>query len=533
MEGLMLARVLRELSEGLPAQTLGWVFPDETTAALLLEGMPAGTGNLVLSYRPPQPVVYFSRERLRGEPHNPFQQMVMNKVRGDLLRVEQLKLDRVFQLHFAGEEGFVSVPPARLLFEVTGRNANLLILEEGEGFSGRILHAAREITPARNRFRTTRSGGQYMTPPPYDKLDPRTLTEMQAQVAGLATLPPVQWREQVDGLGPLLSAELARRAQAEAGAEVKSEDKVNAVQPSLNATLVALRALVDDPSVSEGVMTDGAREAARSEKASQLRKELVGPLAKRLTLLTNQLSDVTRAEEGIELAAQERTEADILMAYSHSVPAGVAEATLPDLTGAGEVRLELDPLLSAVQNAEKRYARARRREDIYERLAEREPKLREEYAEAAARVQALETATLAELEALAAQLETEKPEKVPYGLRFTLPSGLTALVGRNNKENATLTHRLGRSMDYWFHAQGYAGSHVLVRTGSAGRELSPPDILYAAQLAAAHSKARGSSNVPVDYTRIKHVWRPKGAAAGKVNYTGQKTVFVDGDLPEE
>lgn len=519
MEGLMLAQVLRELKGGLPARALGWAFPDETTAALLLEGMPAGTGNLVLGYRPPQPVMYFSRERLRGEPHNPFQQMIAAKVRGDLLRAEQLKLDRVVLLHFAGEEGFVTVPPVRLLFEVTGRNANLLILEEGEGFAGRILHAAREITPARNRYRTTRSGGPYTPPPPYEKLDPRTLTAEQVQASGLDTLPLSRWRERVDGLGPLLSAELVRRA---GGEEVPPAQAVS-----------ALHSLAADPSVSEGAMTEGARAAARAEKAAVLRRELLGPLEKRLTLLENQLADVTRAEEGLELAAAERTEADILMAYSHGVPAGAATVTLPDLSGAGEVSIALDPLLSAVQNAEKRYARARRREDIYERLAEREPRLRAEYAEAQARVQALGAASLGELEALAVQLSQEKPEKVPYGLRFTLPSGLTALVGRNNKENATLTHRIGRSMDYWFHAQGYAGSHVLVRTGSAGRELSPPDILYAAQLAAAHSKARGSSNVPVDYTRIKHVWRPRGAAAGKVNYTGQKTVFVDGTLPED
>ncbi|WP_230290160.1 NFACT family protein, partial [Deinococcus sp. 14RED07] len=157
MEGLMLARVLRDLRGHLPLRTLGWVFPDETTAALLLELPGQGRTNLVLSYRPPQPVVFLSRERLRGDPRSPFQRFLANRVRGDLLAAEQLKLDRVIALHFSGETGFVDQPPTRLLFEVTGRNANLLVLDAGEGFGGRIVMAAREITNSRNRFRTIRA----------------------------------------------------------------------------------------------------------------------------------------------------------------------------------------------------------------------------------------------------------------------------------------------------------------------------------------------------------------------------------------
>lgn len=515
MEGLMLARVLGDLAPHLPARTLGWAFPDETTAALLLDGV----GNLVLSYRPPQPVVFVSRERLRGEPHNGFQRYLSARVRGDLTGAEQLKLDRVFALHFAGEEGFVPQPPTRLLFEVTGRNANVLVLEPGEGFSGRILIAAREITGSRNRFRTVRSGGQYTPPPPYDKLDPRTLTEEEAR--SLADLPVLRWRERLDGLGPLLAAELVRRAGVAPG---------EAPGDCWPQVLAAVESLVADPSVSEGVMEGGAREAARLEKAAALRKALREPLDKRVTLLGNQLADVGRAEAGLDAAAQDRTEADLLMAYAHTVGPGAASALLPAFDGSGEVPVALDPSLSAVQNAEKRYARARRREEVYERLAEREPGLRSELGEASARLTHLDTATLEELEALSATLQQERPGKSPYGMRFSTPGGFEVLVGRNNKENAALTHRLGRSLDHWFHAQGYPGSHVLVRSG--GRDLDLPDILYAARLAAAHSKARGSSNVPVDYTRIKHVWRPRGAPAGQVHYTDQKTVFVDGTLPE-
>ncbi|MGI8747645.1 MAG: NFACT RNA binding domain-containing protein, partial [Deinococcus sp.] len=118
----------------------------------------------------------------------------------------------------------------------------------------------------------------------------------------------------------------------------------------------------------------------------------------------------------------------------------------------------------------------------------------------------------------------------PFGIRYRAPCGHEVLVGRNNKENALLTHRLGRSSDYWFHVQGFPGSHVLVRSG--GQDLQTPDILFAAGLAAYHSKARQSGNVAVDYTRVKQVWRPKGAAAGQVHYSQQKTVYVDPERPE-
>lgn len=538
MEGLMLAQLLRKLAPALPARHMGWAFPDETTAALLLEGIVlevsegsgqgtgsatesatgSSAGNLVLTYRPPQSVVYLTSDRLRGEPRNPFQRFLHNRVRGQVLRVEQLKLDRVFALHFGPSEGFVHQPAARLIFEVTGRNANVLVLEAGEGFAGKITLAAREITGNRNRFRTVRSGGLYTPPPPYEKFDPRQMTEAEARE--LADVPLHKWMGKIDGLGPLLSAELARRA----GLEPRQAPKERWTE-----AFGALKSLVDDPSVSEGILSSGAKTAARTERVGQLRKMLREPLQKRLTQLSHQLDDVKRAEQALERVQQERQEADLLMAYAHSVPTGAAQVSLPLFDGSGEQRLELEPQLSARQNAEKRYKRARRREEVYLRLAEREDKLRHNWEQLKQQLEHLEDASLRELESEWEKITTAwKSEQANkhYGWQRRTPAGHTVLIGRNNKENALLTHRIARSMDWWFHAQGYPGSHVIVRSG--GRTLDLPDILYVAQLAAFHSKARGSGNVAVDYTRIKHVWRPRGAAAGQVHYTDQKTVFVDG-----
>lgn len=269
--------------------------------------------------------------------------------------------------------------------------------------------AAREITGSRNRFRTIRTVDRTRRRP-YEKLDPRTLSADQARE--LAGVPIGRWRERLDGLGPLLSAELARRA------DLSPDQPPGERWPE---ALAAVQAVTLDPTVSEGVMEGGAREAARSEKAANLRKALREPLEKRVTLLRNQLADVTRAEAGLTDAAQDREEADLLMAYAHTVTPGASSVLLSAFDGSGERPVALEPNLSAVQNAEKRYTRARRREDVYLRLAEREGPLRAELTEAEDRVRDLDLAPLEQLSALAAQVQSEKPEKSPYGTRFVTP----------------------------------------------------------------------------------------------------------------
>ena len=78
--------------------------------------------------------------------------------------------------------------------------------------------------------------------------------------------------------------------------------------------------------------------------------------------------------------------------------------------------------------------------------------------------------------------------------------------------------------DIWFHTKDIPGSHTVVIT--EGREVSEQAIMEAAQIAAYFSKAKDSSQVPVDYTLIRRVNKPQGAKPGKVIYTEQKTVYV-------
>ncbi len=103
------------------------------------------------------------------------------------------------------------------------------------------------------------------------------------------------------------------------------------------------------------------------------------------------------------------------------------------------------------------------------------------------------------------------------------------LVGRNNKENDYLTFKLAGNKDLWLHTKDIPGSHVIVE--SAGAELDEASIWEAAAIAAYHSKARTSENVPVDYVPIKFVKKPSGAKPGMVIFTNNRTVYVTPKLP--
>ena len=105
------------------------------------------------------------------------------------------------------------------------------------------------------------------------------------------------------------------------------------------------------------------------------------------------------------------------------------------------------------------------------------------------------------------------------------------LVGRNNRQNDQLTLKTAAKTDMWLHTKEIHGSHVIIR--AEGREVSDTAIFEAARLAAYHSKAKESANVPVDYTFVKFVSKPSGAKPGMVIYVNQKTVVVDPGLISE
>ena len=101
--------------------------------------------------------------------------------------------------------------------------------------------------------------------------------------------------------------------------------------------------------------------------------------------------------------------------------------------------------------------------------------------------------------------------------------GYKVYVGRNNKENDWLTLSFANKTDIWFHTKDIHGSHVILR---AGNNVSNEVLVKCAEIAAKHSKAKDSSNVPVDYCKVQYVKKPNGAKPGMVIFTNNKTLNV-------
>lgn len=102
--------------------------------------------------------------------------------------------------------------------------------------------------------------------------------------------------------------------------------------------------------------------------------------------------------------------------------------------------------------------------------------------------------------------------------------GFILYVGKNNKQNDYITTKLGKNEDLWFHTKDIRGSHCLLKCNN--QKVSENTILACSQIAAYHSKAKLSSNVPVDYCFIKNVKKPSNSKPGMVIYTNQKTLYV-------
>lgn len=110
--------------------------------------------------------------------------------------------------------------------------------------------------------------------------------------------------------------------------------------------------------------------------------------------------------------------------------------------------------------------------------------------------------------------------------RFVSPDGMVVLVGRSAADNDVLSLRLAAPQDFWLHVAADSGSHVVVRNPERLDRLPKETRLFAAGLAAGHSKLARGGRVAVHLCRAGEVSKPRGYPPGKVQLERYETVHA-------
>ena len=202
-----------------------------------------------------------------------------------------------------------------------------------------------------------------------------------------------------------------------------------------------------------------------------------------------------------------------------------------------EIEIPLDKKVPPQVNMEKYFRKAkklRRGLKVIERNMERAEKRFAPLNEQIVAVEGVEN--LDDLEACVSAhrikvplIETRRPQKkkrLPSPFRYFISrTGLKIYVGRSNQENDRLTMSFGKGSDFWCHADGYPGSHVLVPLPK-NTEIDHQTFLDAVNLALYHSKAKNSGAGDILYTERRYVSKTKGLSPGKVNVSRHKVIHV-------
>ncbi len=575
LDGALLSCLRQEIWDALPDARIDKIHQPAREDLLIALRFKGGNRKLYLSAGANSPRIHFIEEAPENPPQPPMFCMLLRKrlTGGRLIAIRQEGLERALYLDFDCINELGDPVRLTLAVEIMGRHSNIILIGE----DGRIIDAIKRVDPAMSSVRPILPGLPYEVPPaPTGRYD-LTVHTPDAITAALrdGRDGPLSKALQsvVTGLSPLSCREIAYRATAGQDTPVGAmtprewEKLTDCLTRTCDAILTGERRvpyLVTrsdgtplefsfQPIIQYGLEAVGREmdtfshllESFYAKRAAAERMRVKGHDL--LRVLTSATERVTRKlnVQRQELAAAENRETlrlygDLINANMHLIPAGAATAELINYydENCAPITVPLDPALSAAANAQKYYKDYRRAQTAQRMLTQRIAAGQQEQVYLESVFDALSRATTTrELEELRTELETEgylrrqrgkqKPPPAMKPLTFRSDDGFTIYVGRNNLENDRLTLRTAKGSDYWLHTKNIPGSHVIV----VCEGVTPPDrtLEQAAVLAATHSKAADSVQVPVDYALAKFVKKPSGAKPGMVIYTDNRTAYVNPD----
>lgn len=574
-DGITIACMVHELTNKLVGGRITKISQPEKEEVLFTVKNLNGQHRLFISASASLPLIYLTEENKPAPLTAPNFCMVLRKYLqgGRIVSVTQPGLERVIQIRVEHLDEMGDTCIRVLCFELMGKYSNLILCDD----NSMILDSLKHVSAVMSSVREVLPQREYFIPVTIEKKDAlqTDFAQFQALSKQFRQEPYKLIYQSYTGISPFIAREICNRAEVDDRimAGDLTQEQVKRLYQSFCTVTDAIKRkdflpcmILEHGRVKEYAVMDllsypsedkkyydsvsrllydfyayKNKEDVMRQKSLSLRKTVQTILErdyKKLDLQKKQLKDASERETY-------KLYGELLNAYGYQLKDGSKEALVFNYYTNEEIKIPLDETLSIKENAVRFF-------DKYGKMKRTEEALTVQTKENEAEISYLESiqtflqiaSTREDLMQIRAELAErgfikknyeKKQRKISHKpLHYVMMDEYDIYVGKNNLQNEEVTFKLASGNDWWFHAKGVPGSHVIVkaRSKNPATEWDMPDEIFeaAAALAAYYSKNGTQEKAEVDYIRKKHVKRPGGGDVGLVIYHTNFSMMIETNL---
>ncbi len=573
LDGVAVAGIVSELNQKLTGGRIDKIYQPLADEIIFTLRNGGENYKVLVSANSSHPRMHITQIQKENPMQPPMFCMVMRKyiAGGKITNIYQPDFERmiIIEVESANELGEKTIK--KMILEIMGKHSNFIIVDE----NNKILDAIKRVSHDKSSVREVLPAKQYSFPPSQQKQNPIFVTKQQLfsllqKQSGVKIQQALY--QSYTGISPIFASEICFRAYTEPSSfwEELREEQKEALFSVFSSVVEQIKsqsffyAIYYDADTNK-ILDFGVLEMEQFGCCKKKQYESISTLLEAFYAQKDNayhikqkahdmrrilLSNIERCVKKKEI--QKKTEQDVakkdvwkvkgelLTANIHSITKGISTFRTVNFYDPQmkEIEIAIDPTKTPPENAQAYFHKYNKAKRTLSALSIQKKQNDEELAYLESILNALQTAKEeTDLDEIRAELvqqgymkkkttKKNKPQKQKKSkpMHYISSDGFSIYVGKSNLQNDALTLRFAQSNDIWLHTKEIPGSHVIIQTNGA----AVPDttLLEAAHIAAYFSKAKESSQVPVDYTLRKYVKKPNGAKPGMVIYETNKTIYV-------
>lgn len=569
-DGITIANIVTELNQTITGGKINKIAQPENDELIITIKNQRKQYRLFLSASASLPLIYLTETNKPSPLTAPNFCMLLRKHigSGKIIAIEQPGMERIIRFTIEHLNELGDLCTKYLIVEIMGKHSNIIFCNEEDQIIDSIKHVSAHMSSVREVL----PGRPYFIPETQSKLNPLVLTEeiFQEKIFPRPVNVAKAIYTSITGISPLMAEEVCYRAGIDGGIPTDGLEDVERVH--LAHTFLRM---VDDirdghfepniiykgkepvefacfplsqyqdyravsyPSIFPVLETYYAEKnivTKMRQKTVDLRKIVQNALernVKKYQLQQKQLKDTEKKEKY-------RVWGELLNTYGYEVEPGAKSMEALNYYTNEMIQIPLDETMTPQENAKKYF-------DKYSKLKRTKEALDTLLQETGDEIKHLESiAASLDIASSEEDLLQIKEEMMEYGYvkrkntggkkvkvtsrpyHYISSDGYDIYVGKNNFQNDELSFKFASGNDWWFHAKGQPGSHVIVK--SKNEELPDRTFEEAGKLAAYYSKGRQAPKVEIDYTQKKNLRKPTGGKPGFVVYYTNYSLLIEPDI---